>query len=130
MTQWKESMITVLVVEDEANIRKLVSVNLAQRGYTVFEAKTGREALAQLRDKRPSLMLLDIKLPDFTGWDVLTQAAGDPTIEARCAVLVMTASLMDAHVDRDRYPNVIEVLVKPFSAAKLVSAVERALRAK
>ncbi len=121
-------MTTVLVVEDEANIRKLVTVNLARRGYTVLEAKNGREALAQLRDKQPSLVLLDIKLPDFTGWDVLARAASDPTIEARYAVLVMTASLMDAHVDRNRYPNVVEVLVKPFSTAKLVSTVERALR--
>jgi two-component system, OmpR family, KDP operon response regulator KdpE len=123
-------METVLVVEDEPNVRKLVSVNLAQRGYTVFEAKNGQEALDQLRDKRPSLMVLDIKLPDFSGWDVLNRAAGDPAIETSCSVLVMTASIMDAHVDQARYPNVIEVLIKPFSTGKLVSAVERALRSR
>jgi CheY-like chemotaxis protein len=122
-------MATILVVEDEANIRKLVSINLARRGYTVLEAQNGQEALAQLRDNRPSLVVLDIKLPDFSGWEVLSQAAIDPTIESPCAALVMTASIMDAHVDQDQFPNVVEVLVKPFSAEKLVSAVERALRA-
>jgi CheY-like chemotaxis protein len=122
-------MVTILVVEDESNIRKLVSINLARRGYTVFEAQNGEEALAQLRDKRPSLVVLDIKLPDFSGWDVLSRAAGDPTIETSCA-LVMTASIMDAHVDRNLYPNVVGVLIKPFSTEKLVSAVEHALRVK
>ena len=43
-------------------------------------------------------------------------------------VLVMTASIMDAQVDRDRYPNVVDVLIKPFSATRLMTAIERALR--
>jgi two-component system, OmpR family, response regulator len=120
-------MAIVLVVEDEVNVRKLVSVNLMRRGYTVFEASNGEEALSQLRDRRPVLMLLDIKLPDFSGWEVLTRVARDPSIQAPGAVLVMTASLMDAYADPVKYPRVTEVLVKPFSTDQLVAAVKRAL---
>ena len=117
----------VLIVEDEANILKLVSVNLFSRGYQVSEAKNGTEALAQLHIKLPSLMVLDIKLPDISGWELLNQMKRDPLIKTAFPVLIMTASITDAYVDMKSNPDVVEVLIKPFSSAKLVSAVERAL---
>ncbi len=120
-------MENVLVVEDEANIRKLVAINLLSRGYKVSEAKNGTEALAQLHSNLPSLMVLDIKLPDFSGWDLLKKIRRDPEIEPNFPVLIMTASITDAVTDLENYPSVIEVLIKPFSTVKLVSTVERAL---
>lgn len=120
-------MENVLVVEDEANILKLVSVNLLSRGYQVSEAKNGTEALNLLRCRLPTLMVLDIKLPDFTGWELLKQMKYDPKIKKDVPVLIMTASITDAYVDLGSYPSVIEVLIKPFSCVKLVSAVDRAL---
>ncbi len=121
-------MATVLVVEDEPNIRKLVTVNLISRGYTVLEATTVPQALDQLRAVMPDLMILDIKLPEMTGWDLLTQMATDPTVTMKFPVLAMTASIMEAQVDRDRYPNIVDVLIKPFSTTRLMTAIERALR--
>lgn len=121
-------MENVLVVEDEANILKLVAVNLSSRGYQVFEAKNGTEALELLRVKAPALMVLDIRLPDFSGWDLLRQMKFDPKIRTQMPVLVMTASLTDAYVDLGAYPSVSEVLIKPFSSIKLLAAVERALQ--
>ncbi len=119
----------ILVVEDEANVRKLVTVNLISRGHTVFEAEDAQAALNQLRMTPFDLLVLDIKLPDLTGWDLLTKIATDSAIKFSNPVLVMTASIMDAHIDLERFPLVVAVLLKPFSAAKLVAAVERALRA-
>lgn len=116
------------MVEDEANILKLVAVNLSSRGYQVFEAKNGTEALELLRVKAPALMVLDIRLPDFSGWDLLRQMKFDPKIRTQMPVLVMTASLTDAYVDLGAYPSVSEVLIKPFSSIKLLAAVERALQ--
>ena len=121
-------MLTVLVVEDEANVRKLVVVNLASRGYAVLEARDARQALERLRQTRPDLMVLDIKMPDLTGWELLALMASDAAMSLSFPVLVMTASLMDAHAERDKYPNVVGVLIKPFSATQLLDAVERALR--
>jgi len=120
-------MSNILVVEDEANVRKLVAVNLISRGYTVVEAKTAQQALEQFDLQPFDLIVLDIKLPDFTGWDLLAKIAADTTINFNGPVLVMTASLMDAQVDLERYPMVVEVLIKPFSAVRLVGAVARAL---
>jgi DNA-binding response OmpR family regulator len=118
----------VLVVEDEANILKFVTVNLMSRGYKVAEAKNGTEALSHLLTEPPSLMVMDIKLPDITGWEVLRQLRRDQINKIEIPVLVMTASITDAYVDLEAYPNVIEVLIKPFSSGKLLSAVQRALR--
>jgi CheY-like chemotaxis protein len=130
--RWKimerSDMTTVLVVEDEANIRKLVTVNLMSRGYSVLEALNVSQALDQLHTITPDLMVLDIKLPESTGWELLTQLAADPNMTVKFPVLVMTASIMEAQVDRNLYPNVVDVLIKPFSATRLMTAIERALR--
>jgi CheY-like chemotaxis protein len=120
-------MKNVLVVDDEANILKLVAVNLLSRGYHVSEAKNGTEALAQLRANQPSLMVLDIKLPDFTGWDLLKKITGDPHIPADFPVIVITASISETFIDAEAFPNVVDILIKPFSAARLVATVEQSL---
>jgi two-component system, OmpR family, KDP operon response regulator KdpE len=124
----RSHMITVLVVEDESNIRKLVSVNLTSRGYLVLEATNVPQALNQLRNMTPDLMILDIKLPDMTGWDLLAQIATDPRLTVKFPVLVMTASIMDAQIDHNRHPHIVDVLIKPFSTTRLLAAVDRALR--
>ena len=121
-------MTRVLVVEDESNIRKLVTMNLTRRGYTVAEAINAEQALMHLHSQSFDLVVLDIKLPDITGWTILTQVAADATLQFNSPVLVMTASIADARIDLEEYPMVVEVLVKPFSAAKLLAAIERALR--
>ena len=120
-------MITVLVVEDEPNVRKLVVVNLISRGYAVLEATNVPQALEHLNTATPDLMILDIKLPEMTGWDLLSQLAADPNMTGKFPVLVMTASITEAQVDRDRYSNVVDVLIKPFSTTRLMTAIERAL---
>ena len=120
-------MENVLVVDDEADILKLVSENLLIRGYHVTQASNGTDALAQLRDHQPSLMVLDIKLPDFTGWELLKRIKTDPLIVTDFPVLIMTASMPDAVVDLKTYPNVVEILIKPFSVARLVAAVKQSL---
>ncbi len=119
---------TILVVDDEANIRKLVSVNLASRGYKVLEASTGDQAINLIDHQPPGLMILDIKLPDITGWELLKQITQNPSISSDFPVLVMTASIMDAHFDLDKFPRVAKILVKPFSMSVFVSTVEKILQ--
>jgi DNA-binding response OmpR family regulator len=61
----------VLLVEDEAPLRNVIARNLTSRGLDVREAATVAEALQALNVELPDLMLLDLNLPDHTGWDVL-----------------------------------------------------------
>ncbi len=66
-------MARILVVEDEAPLRRIIALNLVRRGYTVIEAEsvaTAQEALAAFQSPF-DLMLLDLNLPDHAGWDVL-----------------------------------------------------------
>jgi CheY-like chemotaxis protein len=125
--QPRDRMKKVLVVDDESDILTLVSVNLQIRGYQVAKAKNGTEALARLRVELPSLMVLDIKLPDVSGWDLLKGIREDPHIESGFPVLIMTASISETFIDLETYPSVVEILLKPFSTTKLLSAVERAI---
>jgi CheY-like chemotaxis protein len=121
-------LITVLIVEDEANVRKLFSVNLTSRGYAVVEAQTVSQALTHLHNITPDLMVLDIRLPDSTGWNLLARMLTDPAINFQFPVVVTTASVTEAQIDRTQYPQVVDVLIKPFSATRLMNVVERALR--
>jgi DNA-binding response OmpR family regulator len=63
----------VLVVEDEEPLRRVIRRNLERRGVAVDEARTAADALVALRQGLPDLLLLDINLPDRTGWDLLRE---------------------------------------------------------
>ena len=64
---------TILVVEDETTLRQVITRNLEARGHAVLGAETATEALRHLTGLKPDLMLLDINLPDRSGWDVLRE---------------------------------------------------------
>lgn len=117
----------ILVVEDEANVRKLVTINLTSRGYQVLQAENGKEALSHLHNEKPAVMILDIKLPDLSGWEILDVINSDPTLPADFPVLIMTASLGDANVDVTPYPSIIGIMIKPFKTERLISTIQRIL---
>jgi DNA-binding response OmpR family regulator len=72
-------------------------------------------------------MVLDIKLPNLSGWDILDRLSGVPAFPVDLPVLVMTASPVDQNIILNLYPSVVEILVKPFNAGRLIAAVQRAL---
>ena len=116
----------ILIVEDEANIRKLLSVNLAARGYDVIEAEDGRHGLDQLREASPAILLLDIKLPDMSGWDLLEIIAANPAYP-QVPVIVITASLRTTGPETIRYKNLRKILSKPVSIQELTREVKQLL---
>ena len=119
-------MTKILIVEDEANIRKLISVNLVARGYDVIEAEDARAGLAQLRDEKPDALLLDIKLPDMSGWDLLEVMATEPGYP-QIPVIVITASLGNTGPERKSYKNLRKVMSKPVSIQELTREVKAIL---
>ena len=62
---------TILVIDDEPQIRKFLRISLASQGYKVLEASTGTEGLSQAALNKPDLLVLDLGLPDMDGQDVL-----------------------------------------------------------
>ena len=121
-------MPTILIVEDEASIRKLVAVNLSARGYGVIAVDSAEQGLSQLLAHPVALILLDIKLPGMRGWEFLAVMAGDPRIAPNIPTIIMTASAADAQEKAPSYPNVVKILIKPFSTEVLLQAVADALR--
>ena len=103
----------VLVLEDEANIRSFVVINLKRAGYEAIEAESGEEALAQLkRNPDIKVALLDIMLPDMDGFEVCRRIrAGDNKI----GIIMLTARTDD-------------YVTKPFSPAELTARIDALYR--
>src|SRR5262245_34516561 len=110
----------VLLVEDEDTLRDIVRRNLEARRYRVDRAATAAEAIAALDRETPAVMLLDINLPDGSGWDVLralrAQGRRVPTVIVS-AVRCNPTRLAEFHPDA--------YLPKPFPMGALIAAVER-----
>jgi len=68
----------ILVVDDEANIRELLTQEFTEAGYTVVTAANGREAVAEVRRQRPDLIVLDVMMPEMNGFDVAAVLRNDP----------------------------------------------------
>lgn len=119
-------MATVLIVEDDATIRKFLSINLSARGYNVVEADNARDGLSRVRDSNPDLVLLDIRMPEMSGLDMLRIMNNDPQT-ARVPVVIVTASHLNLAGEKTLAKNVVDVLIKPIPATQLVQAVSDAV---
>ena len=120
---------TVLIVEDDADIRTFASRVLELEGYRVLRAETGHETLRLMRESKVNLVLLDLRLPDDDGWVILEQIKSSPEISAT-PVIVFTASVGALQQDKALAMGAADYLVKPLSATVLKDAVARALRRK
>jgi DNA-binding response OmpR family regulator len=80
----------IVLVEDEGPLRKIIARNLQRRGYDVVETETGAAALTVLRWSPPRLLLLDVNLPDMTGWDVLRELPTD--LRRQIPTIVLSAA--------------------------------------
>jgi two-component system phosphate regulon response regulator PhoB len=119
--------IRVLVVDDEPDIAALVAYHLAKAGYRVATAATGAEAVEAAAGQGPALVVLDLMLPDMSGFDVLERLrAAEGTREV--AVLMLTARRDEADRIRGLALGADDYLTKPFSPTELVLRVGAILR--
>lgn len=113
----------VLVVEDDDDIRELVSVALSNRGFEVGEARNGAEALARIDEHMPNLILLDMRMPVMDGWTFVREFRNRHG--RRVPITVMTAAddskLRADQVGADSY------IGKPFDLDHLYEVVEDTL---
>ncbi len=108
----------ILVVDDDDAIRALLQTVLRRRGFRVDGAHNGIEAVEQLAAREYALVVLDLMMPQMSGYEVLEHLARQPGTQSR--VLVLTAG-MDARVDRPEL--VIGTVHKPFDIALLLDIV-------
>lgn len=117
----------VLVVDDEPDIAALVAYHLARTGYRVATAASGGDALAAAARERPALVVLDLMLPDRSGFEVLERLRADDATRT-VAVLVLTARGGEADRIRGLSLGADDYLAKPFSPQELVLRVGAILR--
>ena len=117
----------VLVVEDERDIAALVAHHLTKEGYRVRTAEGGAEALEAIAAERPDLLVLDLMLPNFSGYDVLTEVRRRPEL-ADVPVVVLTARRDEADRIKGLELGADDYVTKPFSPRELVLRVGAVLR--
>jgi DNA-binding response OmpR family regulator len=113
----------VLVVEDDAPLRRMISIFLRAAGYRVCVAEDGSSGLALARDERPDLVLLDLMLPGLDGWEVLRRIKDDARTAA-IPVLVLTASVDLPLTEQALRLGAARVLAKPIDSRLLVEHVD------
>jgi two-component system, OmpR family, response regulator len=121
----KDRIPTVLVVDDEPNIRELVQVALQFHGCSVTTASTGKDALKQIDAHRPDLIVLDVMLPDLDGFEVVRRlrAAGNEV-----PVIFLTARDTSSDTVTGLALGGDDYVTKPFSVESLVARVRAVLR--
>ncbi|MCC6556244.1 MAG: response regulator [Polyangiaceae bacterium] len=116
---------TILVVDDDQDIRETLTELLQEEGYSVARASHGREALAMLREgSNPSLILLDLMMPIMDGWQFRAEQQSDPAL-ASIPVVVISAMGKDEKIAA---LGAAQLLKKPIRLEQLLDAVARHAR--
>lgn len=117
---------TVLVVDDEEDIRLLARITLQSAGFRVIEASSGDEALISVDTEGPDAMLLDVRMPGMDGWEVLDRLKAQDRLDD-LRVVVFSAHEMASASEKAREHGSAGFLTKPFMPEELVAALSSAI---
>ena len=123
-------MSTILIADDEARIRRLLSDFLKRDGHTIVEAADGKEALNILENRRPGLdmAILDVMMPGMDGFEVLRELREQEHGETHLPVMLLTARAEDADQVRGLEGGADDYVTKPFSPIVLAARVRTLLK--
>ena len=117
---------TVLVVDDDPEIRKLIAATLERMGFAVSEAADGRTAIKRLDAARPSLVCIDLMLPESSGYVVCEHVNQTPKLTGLPVLMVSARNMPEDRAQAEEL-GVRVFLPKPFTFAELRQAVAQAL---
>src|SRR5688500_6612345 len=115
---------TILIVDDEVQIRRLLNITLQSNDYRIQEASTGREALLTVADNPPDLILLDLGLPDENGHEVLKHLRewySNP-------IIIISVQSNEGDIVKALDNGANDYLVKPFRTGELLARIRSVLR--
>jgi DNA-binding response OmpR family regulator len=115
---------TILVVDDESKLRKMLRVYLEQEGYRVVEAADGREALFVTRYEKPDLIILDLMMPELGGFEFIRLYHK----EAVAPIIMLTAKVEDEDKILGLEVGADDYVTKPFNVRELLARVRAVLR--
>lgn len=119
-----EPTLRVLVVDDSAVVRNLISVNLELEGFDVSTAEDGEAAYALVEVVKPHVLTLDVKMPRLDGFETVARLRDNPAT-AHIPIVIVTARAHPVDVARAEELGVEAYLTKPFEPAELVAVVTR-----
>jgi two-component system alkaline phosphatase synthesis response regulator PhoP len=117
----------ILVVDDDAQIVRLVGSYLEQAGYQVLTAYDGETAIRGVRMERPDLVVLDVMLPDRDGWEVTRAIRSDLAVQAT-PIIMLTARVEDTDKIVGLEVGADDYITKPFNPREVVARVRAVLR--
>ncbi len=117
----------ILYIDDERPTLDLIGQALKLAGYNITGVISGEQGLALMRERKPDLVLLDLMMPQFSGWDVYRAMKTEPAL-ADIPVIIITARVLS----RDRIlveglPPVDDYITKPFDVKQLIRSVQQLL---
>ncbi|WP_460417244.1 hybrid sensor histidine kinase/response regulator [Pseudomonas sp. microsymbiont 2] len=112
----------VMVVDDSVTVRKVTSRLLERHGMSVLTAKDGVDAMAQLEEHRPDVLLLDIEMPRMDGFEVATRIRRDERLK-QLPIIMITSRTGQKHRDRAMAIGVNEYLGKPYQESVLLQSI-------
>jgi len=120
----------ILIVDDQAELRRLVEMTLRVGEYQVLQAESGEEAIEIVRRERPDLVLMDIMMPGgIDGLEATHILKNDPET-SDCAIVMLTSKGQELDREKGSEAGADDYFVKPFSPLELIKKVEEALTRK
>ena len=119
-------MALILLGEDDSDIRELVTYKLEHVGHTVVAVDNGAAVLVAARQARPDLVILDVMMPEMSGFEVCRALRGDPATAA-VPVIMLTARAQEHDVETGFEVGAHDYMTKPFSVRELASRVTATL---
>ena len=119
-------MMKILIAEDEDGVAMLAKFKLEKKGYRVIRAVDGEEAIKLVKNEKPDLVLLDVMMKFFNGFEVLDEIKSDPEIK-HIPVIMLTSKSDETSVVRGLEKGARDYITKPFSPSELIARVKKVL---
>lgn len=118
----------ILLAEDEAALRFLLTETLKDEGYEITEAEDGQQAIDCLQSETFDLIILDYMMPERTGVEVCEWLRSHPNPNAQAPVILLTAKALEKDRERAKAAGVTQYIVKPFSPLQLLDTIGDMIR--
>jgi len=120
-------MTKILVAEDERDIRELIGHTLRFAGYDTVLVANGVDAIEAVAQEKPDLILLDVRMPRLTGYEVCEKLKKDPET-SNIPVVFLSAKGQDSEIERGIESGAVEYILKPFAPTDLIAQIENVLK--
>lgn len=116
---------TILIVDDEENIREVVSAILEPEGYKIITASDGADCLEKLKTLKPDLILLDMMMPGMSGREVCEKIRANPKTKGLKVAFLTVARFSESGKEELKKLGIIDYITKPFENADLIKRIKK-----